>query len=108
MQMASVHVGTDTDYAVRVPARRGRRLRLPLRRLLPAPRTAPSARCPRAPRAPLVLRGSRPTPPAQFSSRKDEQTLLRSTRIHGVKAADRGFLAATIDTDPAGAKAQSY
>lgn len=58
MQMASVHVGTDTDYA--------------------------------------------------FSSRKDEQTLLRSTRIHGVKAADRGFLAATIDTDPAGAKAQSY
>jgi hypothetical protein len=52
--------------------------------------------------------GSRLTPPAQFSSRKDEQTLLRSTRIHGVKAADRGFLAATIDTDPAGAKAQSY
>lgn len=29
----------------------------------------------------------------QFSSRKDEESLLRSTRINGVKKADRGFLA---------------
>jgi len=44
----------------------------------------------------------------QFASRKDERALLLSTRRHGVKAADRGFLAETITSDPAAAKAQSY
>jgi hypothetical protein len=44
----------------------------------------------------------------QFSSRKAERDLLLSTRRHGVKAADRGFLAETISSDPAGAARQSY
>ena len=44
----------------------------------------------------------------QFSSRKDERKILLSTRRHGVKAADRGFLAETITSDPKAAAAQSY